>query len=79
MSRKNISYITKYIGLWPNEFIKTPMNELYCNICCKVIKCDRKSVVTAHRNTAKHIAGLKNVNSKQEFLQTEKKNFLIFN
>ena len=36
------------------EFGKTPIPQLFCNICNCVVKCDKQFLVDNHRRTAKH-------------------------
>ena len=43
---------------FPSEFIRTPSNELFCDICSTVVNHVKQFFVEAHRNTAKHVRGI---------------------
>jgi len=54
----SINKINANICKFPGEFIRTPSNELFCNICSTVVNHVKQFFVEAHRNTAKHVRGI---------------------
>ena len=36
------------------EFMKSPNNELYCNVCCCTVSCNKCFLVESHGNTSEH-------------------------
>ena len=34
--------------------MKSPKNEIYCNLCSCMVSCNRRFLVESHRNTSKH-------------------------
>ena len=39
---------------FPDEFIKTPNNELFCKICNAIVNCDKRFRVESHKGASKH-------------------------
>ena len=44
----------KYVNQFPKEFTCNPRNELFCQLCATIVKCDKRFHVEQHRQTAKH-------------------------
>jgi len=44
-----LSKVNSIIPRYPTEFDKTPITELFCNICNCVVKCDKQFLVDSHR------------------------------
>ncbi len=60
------------------EFQATPKDELYCKVCCCIVKHKKKFFVDQHLNTAKHkngIAGGSNKPATQQFFPIVRKDF----
>lgn len=53
--KSKTSKLTKYVRKYPDEFISTSTNELWCVVCNKTISFDRKSTVIAHINCKQHL------------------------
>jgi len=68
--------ILSFLNEFPNEFEKTPKNELFCSICNVIVKHDRRSTITKHRESYKHSMGMTAVRSKpkQSFVSTQLEN-----
>jgi len=47
---KNQSILKEF----PEEFMKSPNNELYCNLCSCTVSCSKRFLVDSHRKTTKH-------------------------
>ena len=54
----SINKINSNICKFPGEFIRTPSNEFFCNICSTVVNHVKQFFVETHRNTAKHVRGI---------------------
>ena len=39
---------------FPDEFMKSINNQLYCNLCICAVSCNKRFLVDSHRNTSKH-------------------------
>ena len=39
---------------FPEEFMESANNELYCNLCRQTASCSKRCLVESHRNTSKH-------------------------
>ena len=39
---------------FPDEFMESTNNQLYCNLCNCAVFCNKRFVVDSHRNTSKH-------------------------
>jgi len=64
------------VRLYPTQFIISPSNELYCQICETLVQCDKQSRVIQHIETSKHQRLLqKPSSSKQQFLNTQSSDF----
>ena len=47
--------IQSIVKEFPDEFIQSIDNQLYCNLCtCAVFCCNKRFLVDSHRNTSKH-------------------------
>ena len=46
--------IQSIIKEFPNEFMQSINNELYCNLCNFAVSCNKRFRVDSHRNTSKH-------------------------
>ena len=44
----------RYVNQFPKEFTSNPQNELFCQLCATIVKCDKRFHVEQHRQTAKH-------------------------
>ena len=49
-----ISKIQSVLQDFPEEFMKSPNNELYCNLCSCTISCNKRCLAKNHRNAFKH-------------------------
>ena len=47
---KNQSKVKEF----PDEFIKSVNNQLYCNLCNCAVSCNKRFLVDSHRITSKH-------------------------
>ena len=45
---------------FPVKFIKSPNNELNCNLCSCTVSCNKRFLVESHRNKSKHQKALGN-------------------
>ena len=43
-----------YVNQFPKEFTSNPRNELFCQLCATIVKCEKRFNVEQHRQTAKH-------------------------
>lgn len=57
---------------YPREFISSEHNELFCQICCVVVKHEKMFFVDKHRSTQKHQRGI-DINIGTENTQTSLK------
>ena len=63
--------VNALIGEFHNEFISTPSDELFCKLCEKVVKHDKRFHVDQHRNGSVHQAKLTiPTTSRQSFILT---------
>ena len=46
--------VNAFIREFRNEFISTPRDELFCKLCEKVVKHDKRLHVDQHRNGSVH-------------------------
>ena len=46
--------VNPFIREYHNEFISTPTDELFCKLCEKVVKHDKRFHVDQHRNGSVH-------------------------
>ena len=53
----NIQFIVKE---FPDEFMESINNQLYCNLCNCAVSCNKRFLVDSHRNTSKHQNALGN-------------------
>ena len=63
MARKpksDISKINSYVETYPNEFVKTKLNHLWCKLCLKTVFFDRKTQIDTHRQTNNHTTQISN-------------------
>ena len=44
----------RYVNQFPKKFTCNPRNELFCQLCATIVKCDKRFHVEQHRQTAKH-------------------------
>ena len=44
----------RYVNQFPKEFTFNPRNELLCQLCATIVKCDKRFHVEQHRQIAKH-------------------------
>lgn len=77
VAKSDISKINKIIDLYPNEFLRNPTNELFCNMCHTIVNHSKMYFVETHRSTARHIkqSNLDNVR-KQKFIVMNKPDFV---
>ena len=67
--------IKKIVHEYP-AFQATPRNELYCKVCCCVVKHEKMFFVEQHLNTAKHKSGNAGESNKtQSFIPVIRKDF----
>ena len=63
--------VNAFIREFHNEFISTPTDELFCKLCEKVVKHDKRFHVDQHRNGSVHQAKLTiQTTSRQSFITT---------
>jgi len=56
--KATIAYKTQSIlKEFPEKFMKSPNNELYCNLCGCTVSCSKRFLVDSHRKTSKHQKG----------------------
>lgn len=72
-SYKARTFVTKY----PTEFSCTPKQELFCNKCETIVKCDKTYHVESHRSSARHASKCHkpSTSSSQQFLKPVESNF----
>ena len=46
--------IQSIVKEFPDEFMKSINNHLYCNLCNCAVSCNKRFLVDSHRNTSKH-------------------------
>ena len=46
--------IQSIVKKFPNEFMESINNQLYCNLCNYAVSCNKRFLVDSHRNTSKH-------------------------
>ena len=44
----------RYVKQYPQEFSCNPQNDLYCQLCATIIRCDKSFHVEQHQKSAKH-------------------------
>ena len=57
MSKVKTTYAYKIQSIveeFPNEFMESFNNQLYCNLCNCLVSCNKRFLVDSHRNTSKH-------------------------
>ena len=54
---------------FPDEFMESIDNQLYCDLCNCAVSCNKRFLVDSHRNTSKHQKALSS-RSKNLILQT---------
>ena len=57
---------------FPDEFMESINNQLYCNLCNCAVSCNKRFLVDSHRNTSKHqnALGSRSENLLPQNLQT---------
>ena len=61
----------RYVKQYFQEFSCNPQNDLYCQLCSTIVRCDKRFHVEQHRQSAKHqkkIAPAKKTLNKQSFV-----------
>ena len=58
----------RYVKQYPQEFSCDPQNDLYCQLCATIIRCDKSFHVEQHRKSTKH---QKKIAPVQETLNTQ--------
>ena len=46
--------IQSIVKEFPDEFMESINNQLYCNLCNCAVSCNKRFLVDSHRNTSKH-------------------------
>ena len=46
--------IQSVVKEFPDEFMESINNQLYCNLCNCAVSCNKRFLVDSHRNTSKH-------------------------
>ena len=46
--------IQSIVKEFPDEFMESINNQLYCNLCNSAVSCNKRFLVDSHRNTSKH-------------------------
>ncbi len=68
-----------YVREFPGEFRVNPNGELFCQLCCTTVNCDKRFRVESHRATSKHTKKLADAKDQkpaiQSFLPTSKNDF----
>ena len=57
MPKVKITYVYKVqsiINEFPDDFMESINNQLYCNLCNCAVSCNKRFLVDSHRNTSKH-------------------------
>ncbi|KAF7685409.1 hypothetical protein CDIK_3842 [Cucumispora dikerogammari] len=62
----------KYVLNFPKEFQLIPNRELYCRICNKIVKSERKCNVDKHRKSKAHLVHSHSEPPQQLFLNEQK-------
>ena len=44
----------RYVNQFPKKFTCNPRNELFCQLCATIVKCDKRFHVEQHCQTAKY-------------------------
>ena len=68
----------RYVKQYPQEFSCNPQNDLYCQLCATIVRCDKRFHVEQHRQSAKHqkkIAPAKKTLNKQSFVPICQRDF----
>lgn len=75
IKKSNTEKSKKYAKKYPNEFTVTPNNDIFCNICSKIIDSSRKSSIDSHRISKKHANGICKENFKKTFFKPINESF----
>ena len=57
MPKAKTTYVYKIqsmVKVFPDEFMESVNNQLYCNLCNCAVSCNKRFLVDSHRNTSKH-------------------------
>ena len=46
--------IQSIVNEFPDEFMESSNNQLYCNLCNCAVSCSKRFIVDSHRITSKH-------------------------
>ena len=46
--------IQSTVNEFPDEFMESINNQLYCNLCNCAVSCNKRFLVDSHQNTSKH-------------------------
>ena len=68
----------RYVKQYPQEFSCNPQNDLYCQLCATIVRCDKRFHVEQHQKSAKHqkkIAPAKKTLNKQSFVPICQRDF----
>ena len=60
-AKSDISKVTEWVDTFPNEFVRTNLDKLWCKLCPKTVACERKSQVDIHRGFTKHSTSLESL------------------
>ena len=66
--------IQKVIETYPNEFLKSNTNDLYCNLCHVSVNYKKKYYIKRHRKSQKHIKNIENNKSYKQLPLQESMN-----
>ena len=50
--------IQSIVKEFPDEFMESINNQLYCNLCNCVVSCNKRFLVDSHQNMSKHLKAL---------------------
>ena len=77
-AKSSIAKVRQTCQEYPDEFSATPADDLRCNLCEMLVKCDKKFFVKSHRKSKQHQGKLETKSksqSKQTFLHFDQVNF----
>ena len=78
MHKKRKSGIDKldgYVQRYPNEFVRTRLNHIWCKLCLKPVSYDRKSQIYMHRRSEQHNNQLQEITHPTQNIVLSTSNF----
>ena len=77
-AKSSVAKVGQTCQEYPDEFSASPADDLRCNLCNVLVKCDKKFFVESHRKSKQHQGKLEmksKSQSKQTFLHFDQVNF----